>query len=224
MERPRTIERLETSGGTLCLRAWPGPKGDCYEVIVGGHVAMSTADGATEQLLVETALKRTAGRNAILVGGLGLGCTLRQVLTHAEVETVWVSEIEEAVVRWNRTYLRDTNGDALDDPRVRIHLSDVLAVAASHPDSFDAVLLDVDNGPSMLLHPSNGALYRKLGLDTFRGALVPGGVLAIWCNQPEPDLEHALGRTFANQARTLMRDPAARRDAPPTVIYTAVRR
>ncbi len=225
-ERVRTLERVERSGGSLALRSRELPSGVRFEVVVGGRVAMGSGDGQSERLLADLVLQELAGRSGlrVLIGGLGLGFTLGRVLEHQGVERVRVVEMEPAVIRWNRTALREINGDALASSRVEVILGEVLAVADRGDSEYDAILLDVDNGPSMLLHPDNGAIYQAPGLARMHAALKPGGMLGVWCNQEEPALHDALSTVFGQAHLELFREPGYPRKAPPTAIHLAQRR
>src|SRR4029079_19326606 len=105
---------------------------------------------------------------------------------------VWVSEIAPVVVRWNRELLKDLNGMALEDPRVTVLEHDIVEVFGDGARQYDAILLDVDNGPRAVGRPTNAWLYMPDGLAEMRNALLPGGVLAIWSAGPEPTFSDRL--------------------------------
>jgi spermidine synthase len=122
----------------------------------------------------------------VLVGGLGMGFTLAAVLAElgrdAEVRVV---ELVPAVVTWNRELLGDLAGHPLRDPRVKVRVGDVGAAMRASRAAFDAILLDVDNGPEGLTRASNDALYGRAGLAAAHAALRPKGVLAVWSARPD---------------------------------------
>jgi spermidine synthase len=121
----------------------------------------------------------------ILIGGLGLGFTLRAALDRLPpAARVDVAELVPDVVRWNRAECGEYAGRPLDDARVNLFIEDVAAVIARSVDTYDAIALDVDNGPSAVTHPSNEQLYRRAGLALAHEALRPGGVLAVWSSFP----------------------------------------
>lgn len=129
----------------------------------------------------------------VLVGGLGLGYTLAAALRLLpRTATVVVSEFVPAVVDWNRGPLGELAGHPLDDPRVTVDGADVVVTLRSTPAPFDAVLLDVDNGPDAFTTPRNAALYGDAGLATIRAALKPSGVLAIWSAEADQAFERRL--------------------------------
>lgn len=131
-----------------------------------------------------------AGRGArVLIGGLGLGFTLRRVLELVGPDArVDVAELVPEVVDWNRTYLRSVNGNLLDDPRVNIVMKDVLAVLASaNAGHYDVILLDVDNGPpASIVDPATNRLYGADGFAVISHALRKGGRAVFWSASPDP--------------------------------------
>lgn len=152
--------------------------GDHY-IEVDGQTLMSTRAPGSERALAEHAAGRLASRPKprVAIGGLGLGFTLAAALESFPARaTVVVIEYFEAVVRWNRQL--GTHG--LDHPRVTIEVADVVDHIHAARGAYDAILLDVDNGPSAWCFESNGRLYQPRGLASIRKALRPGGVLAIW--------------------------------------------
>lgn len=175
-------ETLDTAtapdGEPLDLRR----RGHEFLIRAGGYDLMSSEDDGSSKalsLLGIGALGRPANR--VLVGGLGMGFTLREALDRVGPEsTVEVAELVEAVVRWNEGPLADVAGRPLDDPRARVFQGDVGARIRNPPQPFDAILLDVDNGPDALAHEGNGAIYSSKGLAAAHDALSPGGVLGVW--------------------------------------------
>jgi len=136
--------------------------------------------------LVATAVSGV-GSPRILIGGLGLGFTLRAALDALPPDArVDVAELVADVVRWNREDCGEYAGRPLDDPRVNLHIEDVALVIARSEETYDAIALDVDNGPSAITHPRNETLYLHAGLARARDALRPGGVLAVWSSFPSP--------------------------------------
>jgi spermidine synthase len=120
-----------------------------------------------------------------LIGGLGMGFTLRAALAVLGPEArVMVAELVPAVIAWARGPMAEIFGDSLSDPRASIRSADVIEVIQSHPAAFDAILLDVDNGPEGLIRKANDALYDIKGLKAIRRSLRPGGVAAIWSSGP----------------------------------------
>lgn len=195
---PLTIARAPAAGGgEIVLRTRPGagPGGtDGYELIVNGVFAMDTVQVSSELALASETLARLTGRDwHVVVGGLGLGYTLRELLADRRVTSVEVVELEPALVDWVRAGLVAPATAVLDDPRVRILVGDIREhLARLAPESADAVLIDVDNGPDFLLHQANSPLYDVPALRSALRALRPGGRLAVWSADPSAELESRL--------------------------------
>lgn len=152
---------------------------------------MSTTSTTSELLLAELPCQDLRNRpNAcVLIGGLGLGYSLRRVLELVGPDAaVQVAELLPDVVAWNREFLGGVNGKLLDDPRVKIIVGDVFEVIRNAGNArFDAILLDVDNGPTSFVQAKNSRLYNRRGLGLISRALRPGGKVAFWsaCEEPE---------------------------------------
>lgn len=168
------------------------------ELVVNGAFAMDSTETHSERELGRIA----AGASRVLVGGLGLGHTVTAVLDEADRSGLAVSvdvvELEAALVTWAREGRTASLARVAADPRVRLHVGDVATVLAGLQGGatgpWEAILLDVDNGPDFLIHAQNDALYAEPGLRTAYARLAPAGVLAIWCQAPSPPLLAALRR------------------------------
>jgi spermidine synthase len=193
MKPQATVDRATTPDGKeLLLHERDG----VFTIRVGGLELMSSRAHGSEERMAELVLDRL-GREAadVLVGGLGMGFTLRAVLDLASrATTVTVAELLPAIVRWNREHLGHLAGAPLDDPRVSLVENDVGLVIRERPKSFDCILLDVDNGPAALTDRRNEALYGARGLADARRSLRPGGVLAVWSASPDQSFEKTLAR------------------------------
>jgi spermidine synthase len=201
------VERAAGPGGAEWALA---RRGDEWVVRADGRVLMSSRQHGSEEALAGLALARLTaarsrlssarGRSApasttVLVGGLGLGFTLRAALDRLPPGArVVVAELVPALVAWNRTHLADLAGRPLEDPRARLQQGDVLARIAEAKGAFDAILLDVDNGPSPLAHAPNERLYGNRGVRACRDALRTGGVLAVWSAGPDEPYRERLER------------------------------
>lgn len=172
---------------------------------------MNSRQHHSEDKLAEFACARlSATANArILVGGLGMGFTLAAALkTVAASAQVVVAELVPAVVEWNRGALGECAGRPLEDSRTRIHPGDVADVIRQRPAAFDAILLDVDNGPDPYTHSDNEWLYSLPGLQRLYEALRPGGIAAIWSAQADDAFTIRLRKTgFDVQVRTVRARP-----------------
>jgi len=156
--------------------------------IVGGQDLMSTRMHASEDALGETVCAEFAEveRPRILIGGLGMGFTLSAALGQLGPDAeVIVAELVPAVVEWNRGPLGEYAGHPLRDGRVRVHEVDVSVMLRDESSGFDAIILDVDNGPAGLTRKANHRLYSKAGLTASLRALRPGGALAVWSAGPD---------------------------------------
>jgi spermidine synthase len=154
-----------------------------FVILANGQSLMSSRMHGSEEALATLGCQRARLLDApsVLVGGLGMGFTLRAVLDIVPSSArVVVSELMPAVVDWNRGPLGPLADHPLKDSRVQLQIEDVAATLRSNPHAYDAVLLDVDNGPSALTSAGNARLYDNEGVASARAALRPGGVLAVW--------------------------------------------
>ena len=176
------IERVDTPAGEMVLAR----RGNEFSIRVRGVELMNSHSHASEDELGRLActLVRPGAAPRVLIGGLGLGYTLRAMLDGCTA-ALDVVELVPAVVRWARTITADLSGRALDDPRVTMIEDDVAKVIARSPARYVAIVLDVDNGPDELFEP-NAKLYKRNGLAAARRALVPGGSLVVWSSFESP--------------------------------------
>ncbi len=187
-----TVERTKAPDGTELVLA---RRGDEWVVRVAGRTLMSSRVHGSEEALAAIALRRAAARRAVLVGGLGLGYTVRAALDRLPTDArLIVVELVPGLVAWNRGALAKLAGRPLDDPRVRLQQGDVLQRISEAKGAYDAILLDVDNGPSALAHASNAALYGVRGVRACADALRAGGVLAVWSAGPDERYRERLER------------------------------
>jgi spermidine synthase len=180
-------------GGELVLQERDG----VFVIRVGGHELMSSRMHGSEEAMAERACAPLASTRSprVLIGGLGLGYTLRAALDRLPPGAeVTVAELSPAVVEWNRGPLAPLAGAPLTDARVRVVEADVRDVMRGPATRFDAILLDVDNGPSALTASSNQALYAEAGLALVKGALKPDGVVVVWSAAPDEAFTRRLER------------------------------
>jgi spermidine synthase len=198
MSRPwTTLDRVDTDEGVLELRR----RGDHeYLITVAGRVLMASAAHRSEAALAEAACKRLAGRPRprVLIGGLGMGFTLRAALdTLPAGAEVVVAELNPVVVRWCEGPLAELTGRALDDPRARVEIADVAelirkAAAGGAGACFDAIVLDLYEGPREASGGASDPFFGRRALQTTRRALARGGVFAVWSEDRDDAFERRL--------------------------------
>jgi spermidine synthase len=193
-----------------------------YLIKADGIELMSTRRHLSEDRLAEVATADLGARRGarVLIGGLGLGFTLRAALRElaADAEVV-VAELMAEVIAWNADPDWNISADAMRDPRTRIVHDDVFAVLLANPASFDAIMLDTDNGPDGMLMSENASLYSAGGIATTVAALRPGGVVAYWSVGDDPRFLHAL--RVAKLAVETLRVRAHATAGPMHTIYVA---
>ncbi len=179
-------------GGELRLMQ----RGGEFVIMAGRLPVMNSRMSGSEESLAALSWEHIAGRTrpSILVGGLGMGFTLRKLLAITGSDArITVAELVPEVVEWARGPLAPLFAGCLDDPRVRVEIADVGSVIAAGKAAYDAILLDVDNGPDGLSRPGNDRLYSAKGLATARAALRAGGALAVWASEPDAGFTRRLG-------------------------------
>jgi spermidine synthase len=189
----RLGEAVAPDGSVLALFEHDGS----YVIRVNGVDLMSTRQHQSEDALAELVCTSLEGRPdaAVLIGGLGLGFTLKAALhLLAPDARVVVAEIVGSVIEWNRNPDYPLAHEALRDPRVELCHADVALVMAERPGAFDAIMLDVDNGAAALTTSGNARLYLDEGIRVAKAALRPGGRLAYWSADDEPVFTRALRR------------------------------
>jgi spermidine synthase len=180
-------------GGELRLKQ----RGAEFSIMLGQNELMNSRLSGSEEALATIACERIRDRKVprVLIGGLGMGFTLRAALAAlGPVARIVVAELVPAVVAWARGPMAEVFADSLTDPRVSIREADVGHLIRSEASAFDAILLDVDNGPEGLTRKANDALYDLRGLSAARAALRPGGVLAVWSSTQNPKFTWRLGK------------------------------
>jgi spermidine synthase len=192
------IARAESPRGEIVLRERRDESTPTVlELRVNGVFVMDTLETTTERALAQAALALVDQPKRVLVGGLGLGFTMHEVLADARVEACTVVEIEQSVVDWMRDGTVAHGPKMLADERVSVVVADVaVALAEAGESAYDLVLLDVDNGPGYLVHDANEALYQQPFLEAARRATA--GVLAIWSAAEAPQLQAAMEAVFGN--------------------------
>lgn len=204
---PVVIDRREGPYGEVVLRR----HGALLQIIANGCFLMDTSDGRSERLLIDAARDALDERPSprLLIGGLGVGFSLAQAVADPRWGRIAVVEREQAVIDWHREGpLAELSGAALADPRTEILHTDLAAYIAdaealhSAPETYDALCLDIDNGPDWTVTEGNNSLYSPAGLAACRTRLNPGGVLAVWSAQPSSAFDDALRNAGFQAVRT----------------------
>jgi spermidine synthase len=213
-----TLDRFSTPDGQeLTFHRRDGD----YFVYLDGDELMSSRAPGSERELARLACADLTGRPRVLIGGLGLGFTLRAALDVLPGRAqVVVAEVFAPVIEWNRTYLPDLQGKALTDRRTRIVEADVWDLIRRDA-PWDAILLDVDNGPVAWCLESNQRLYDKVGLLQIQAALAPKGTVAFWSANPDPRFVKLLRKCGFNAASHTVR-ARGERGARHTVFVAAL--
>lgn len=163
--------------------------GNGFTILLEDNELMSTLASASEEALATMTCERLGKREAIqmLVGGYGMGFTLRAALAAMDDDAnIFVAEIVPEIIEWALGPMQHITDGCLDDPRVMVVKEDVALLIQSARDGYDAILLDVDNGPEGLTRELNDGLYSPQGLHNALRALTPGGIMAIWSAWPDP--------------------------------------
>lgn len=200
-------------------------RGTEFSIMLGHNELMNSRVRGSEEALATIACERVRARERphILVGGLGMGFTLRAALQVLGTDArIIVAELVPAVLTWARSSMAEVFGSSLIDPRVTIREADVGHLIRSGRTPFDAILLDVDNGPEGLTRESNNALYDVKGLSAARGMLRSSGVLAVWSSRPNLNFTRRLRKTGFDVDEIRVRANGAGRGAR-HVIWIATR-
>jgi spermidine synthase len=208
------LDVAQVPGGSGELRLMQ--RGTEFSIRLGHNELMNSRHSGSEEALGTIACERIKARNRprILIGGLGMGFTLRAALAVLGPEArIVVAELVPAVLAWARGSMVEVFGTSLKDPRVRIRESDVGHLIRSSRSTFDAILLDVDNGPEGLTRKGNDALYNMEGLRAAGTALCSGGILAVWSSGPDLDFTRRLRKTGFDVDEVSVRANGSRRGA-----------
>jgi spermidine synthase len=215
------IDTAQIPGGAGELRLMR--RGAEFSMKLGNNDLMNSRLSGSEEALATLACQRIRSGPHILIGGLGMGFTLRAALSVLDPEArVVVAELVPAVVAWARGPMAEFHGASLADPRVSIEEADVGRLIRSARAIYDAILLDVDNGPEGLTREANDGLYHKAGLSAAWNALRPGGVLAVWSSGPDRSFTQRLRRVGFGVEEVKVRANAGRSGAR-HVVWIAAR-
>lgn len=197
-----------------------------FSIKAGNHELMNSHAHESEDALARLTCQKITRqpRTRVLIGGLGMGYTVRSALNGLDTAAkVVVAELVPEVVQWNRGVLANLAGRPLDDNRVTIHETDVAQMIKTAKGDYDAILLDVDNGPRALSQKGNGWLYSLTGLKTAFAALRSRGVLAIWSSGPEAQFAQRLRTAGFEVNEVEVRARGGRKGGAHHIVWTATR-
>jgi spermidine synthase len=201
-----SLEIVETSDGPLELRQHGN---DEFLILLSNRVLMNSRQNRSELAVAERPCRTLADHAAprVLIGGLGMGCTLRAALdTLPKTAVVQVAELNPIIERWCRGPLADVSGQALDEPRVELEIADVSKVIARHAAadqvSFDAIILDLYEGPHAHTDVKRDPFFSRTALQRTQQALHPGGTFAVWSEAPDEAFEARIKKAGFKLTRT----------------------
>jgi spermidine synthase len=221
-EIPEVLDRREGPHGEVVLRR----HGGLLQIIANGCFLMDTSDGRSERRLVDAAFAALDAPDQrpqpdLLIGGLGVGLSLAHAAADPRWGRITVVEREGAVIGWHLDGpLSGLSAQSLADPRTEIVEMDLITYVNETSATYDALCLDIDNGPAWTVTDDNESLYSRAGLAGCARVLRPGGVLAVWSAQPSPEFEETLWNAGFQQVRT-EEIPVAR--GVPDVVHLGVR-
>ncbi len=191
-------------------------RGSEFSIMLGANELMNSRLSGSEEALASLAAERLEGRQAprLLIGGLGMGFTLRAALRNLGPDAaITVAELVPEVIAWAKGPMAEVFDGCLEDSRVSLHQGDVGGVIRAHEHAWDAILLDVDNGPDGLTRQGNDALYSAQGLAFAHRALAPGGVFSVWSSAPDPAFTRRLKQAGFQVAEVPTRASTKKRGA-----------
>lgn len=213
------LARETTPQGEIQLQQWietDSPGQPVYEIIFNGVFLMASYNERSGKAVATLAIEPLVGeRRAMraLIGGLGMGYTLQAALDYDGIQAVDVVEIEEHIIHWAQRFFGELNGHALSDPRVRLIQMDLGDYVFQTEETYDAIILDVDNGPTWLALESNQGLYERPTLARIKDLLTEGGVLTVWAAEKCPGFQKRLEEVFG-QAEEITVQETDRRGWP----------
>ncbi|MDA1128638.1 MAG: MnmC family methyltransferase [Chloroflexi bacterium] len=220
----KLLAKAQTPGDLAELSLWQ--RDTEFSIKLGNDELMNSYNHGSEDALGTLACQKIRKQpgNRVLVGGLGMGFTLRCALDElGDTAQVVVAEFVEEVVDWNRGVLAHLADSPVDDRRVKIQVADVTQVIKSASNDYDAIMLDVDNGPQAMTSKENDWLYSLKGLQTSFAALRPKGVLAIWSTDPSPAFSKRLSQAGFQVDEVKLRSRGGKKGGGHFIVWVAQR-
>jgi spermidine synthase len=221
------LARETTPQGEIQLQQWVAINSTgqpVYEIIFNGVFLMASYNERSGKAVATLAIEPLVGeRQAMraLIGGLGMGYTLRAALDYDGIRAVDVVEIEKHIISWAKRFFDELNGHALSDPRVHLIQMDLRDYLLQTEEAYDAITLDVDNGPTWLALESNQSLYERPTLVRIKDLLTEGGVLTVWAAEKCPDFQKRLEEIFGQAEEVTVQETDRRGRPTDYFIYRA---
>jgi len=221
------LHRITTPRGELQLQSYRTPEDPAhpvYEIIFNGIFLMASYNWRSETAQARLAVEpiESSGREiSVLIGGLGIGYAVKTTLEYRHVTSVHVVEIERSVIDWAHTYFAGLNADALSDPRVHLINTDIIEYIRATTNTYDCIILDIDNGPTMTVLETNRSLYDAPMLTRMRNMLRAGGTFTVWAERECPRFMKHLKTSFDNPELITTRDVDNRGNKHDYYIYRA---
>ena len=221
------LARETTPQGEIQLQQWVAINGTgqpVYEIIFNGVFLMASYNERSGKAVATLAIEPLAGKRQAmraLIGGLGMGYTLQAALAYDGIQAVDVVEVEKHIISWAKRFFDELNGHALSDPRVRLIQMDLRDYLLQTEETYDAIILDVDNGPTWLALESNQSLYERPTLARIKDLLAEGGVLTVWAAERCPDFQKRLEEVFGQAEEITIQETDRRNRLTDYFIYRA---
>jgi len=196
------LSRVTTPRGELQLQQWAvtdSTSQPVYEIIFNGVFLMASYNELSAKAVATLAIEPLASERQdmrVLIGGLGIGYTLQAALECGGIRAVDVVEIDKHIINWAKSFFTELNGNATSDSRVHLIQADIVDYIQKTDKTYDVIILDVDNGPTMLAMESNQNLYEEPMLSRMKNILTDGGVLTVWAEKESPPFRKRLGEIF----------------------------
>ena len=194
------IERKKEPDSELDLWEVIDDQGKEYEIVMNGVFIMASYNQLSSERLLELPMEKIRSRDTlrILVGGLGMGFTVKAACSFASIVHIDVVEVEPVIVEWNITYLKKLHQNCLENKKVHIIIDDFYDYVRKGQNKYDIICMDIDNGPKLLTRESNQRVYQIDFLKRIKGRIKERGIFAVWLYDMDPDIIGEIGKVFPN--------------------------